>query len=115
MLGTQPDEFLKLRIGFAAMVGEPSKVTLSALPDLKPSSTDFAIQNILVFDIFGDQTDKLSDCHASFESYQSLKTIISTVGCAEDLDGCRKSGSAEEAGKTFARFTEVLQVIPLAV
>ena len=102
MLGTQPDEFLKLRIGFAAMVGEPSKVTLSALPDLKSSFTHFTIQDIWVLDIFGDQTDELSDCDASFKSYQSLKTIIPTIGCTEDLDGCRKSGSAEKAGETFA-------------
>ena len=102
MLGTQPDEFLKLRIGFAAMVGEPSKVALSALPNLESSSTHFTIQDILVLDVFGDQTDELSDCDASFISHQSLKTIIPTVRCAEDLDGCRKSGSAEEAGETFA-------------
>src|SRR5690349_5230840 len=102
MLGTQPDEFLKLRIGLAAMVGESSKVTLSALPDLESSSTHFTIQDILVFDILGDQANKLSDCDASFKSDQSLKTIIPTVGCAEDLDCCRKSGSAEEARETFA-------------
>ncbi|KAI6771571.1 hypothetical protein HG531_009196 [Fusarium graminearum] len=86
VLRPEPDELLKLCIRFATVVCKPGKVTLLALPDLISCSAHLTIHNVLFFDIFGDQADKLSNRSAPFERYQGLKAVVATVGCAEDLD-----------------------------